>query len=115
MEIIYRTIDGKEFDNEADACYHESMLSDCLKMWNRDGHETKETYQAFCVYIANEEASKLFIHLANVQGDGDANGICVGDYGLFYWDECESTYRYVDEDERLAIVRAHQYITRKEV
>jgi hypothetical protein len=115
MEIIYRTIDGKEFDNEADACFHESMLRDSLKMWNRRGNETEETSQAFCVYIANEEASKLFVHLTKVQGDQDANGICDGDHGLFYWDECEATYRYVDEDERLAIVRAHQYITRKEV
>lgn len=115
MEIIYRTIDDKEFDNEADACYHESMLHDSLKMWSRQGNETGETCQAFCVYIANEEASKLFLHLANVQGDQAANGICDGDCGLFYWDECEGTYRYVDEDERLAIVRAYQYITRKEV
>ena len=115
MKIIYRTIDGKEFDNEADACYHESMLHDSLKMWSRQGNETSETSQAFCVYIANEEASLLFLHLANVQGDQAANGICGGDCGLFYWDECEATYRYVDEDERLAIVRAHQYITRKEV
>ena len=115
MEIIYRTIDGQEFDNEADACYHESVLHDSLKMWSRQGNETEYTSQAFCVYIANEEASQLFLHLANAQGDQDANGICGGDYGLFYWDECEATYRYVDEDERLAIVRAHQYITRKEV
>ena len=110
MEIIYRTIDGKEFNNETEAQHHELMLRDSLKMWNRQGNETSETCQAFCVYIANEEASKLFLHLAKVQGDHDANGICEGDYGLFYWDECEATYRYIDEDERLAIVRAHQHI-----
>ena len=110
MEIIYRTIDGKEFDNEADACYHEGVIKDNVKMWNRNGIPTKETDSAFVLYLADEDASKAFLAMAKAQGDDLASSICEGDYGIFYWDECEGTYRFIDEDELRGIYGVGEYL-----
>jgi hypothetical protein len=116
MEIIYRTFDGKEFDNEADACYHESVLRDGIKMWDRVGRERQETSAAFVLYLADEEANLAFFDMAEKQGDFDIAGITKGeDYGLYVWDECDNAYHWVDEEELSVLMVAAKYIERERV
>ena len=110
MEIIYRTIDGKEFTNKADATLHENIVKDNVKMWNRAGMPTSETSCAFMVYLADEEASHAFLAMAKDQGDNEVSSICDGDYGIFYWDECEGIYRFIDEDELRGIYGVGEYL-----
>lgn len=99
MELIYRTIDGKEFDNEADACYHESVLMDNVIMLNRNGIVVQETSRAFLVWLKDVDANIAFHAMAERQGDLDVSSIMKGeDYGLFYWDEGLEEYRWVEPD-----------------
>lgn len=105
MEIIYRAKDGKEFTNENDCLTHENRI-DGVKMWRR-GARTNETSKAFIVYLRDEEANLAFFEMARAQGDEDIAGIVEGeDHGLFMWDDWESTYRYIAEDELLALAVA---------
>ena len=99
MELIYRTIDGKEFDNEADACYHESVLMDSVIMLNRNNEVVEATSNAFLVWLKDENANLAFHAMAERQGDPDVSSITKGeDYGLFYWDEGYECYRWIDTD-----------------
>lgn len=110
MEIIYRTIDGQEFTKGNDAIAHENTIMEGVKMWNRVGLLTSETSCAFVVYLADENASKAFLAMAKVQGDNEASSICDGDYGVFYWDEGEGMYRFIDEDELRGIYGVGEYL-----
>ena len=99
MELIYRTIDGKEFDNEADACYHESVLMDNVIMLNRNNEVVEATSNAFLVWLKDVSANLAFHAMAERQGDLDVSSITKGeDYGLFYWDEGLEEYRWLDPD-----------------
>lgn len=99
MELIYRTIDGKEFDNEADACYHESVLMDNVIMLNRNNEVVQETSNAFLVWLKDVNANLAFHAMAERQGDLAVSSIAKGeDYGLFYWDEGYEEYRWLDTD-----------------
>ena len=114
MEIIYRTIDGKEFDNEADACYHESVLRDGIKMWDRTGRERQETANAFVLYLADADANLAFFDMAEKQGDHSIAGLTKGeDYGLYLWDECSSEYRWIDEEELSVLMVAANYLKQR--
>ena len=99
MELIYRTIDGKEFDNEADACYHESVLMDNVIMLNRNNEVVQSTSNAFLVWLKDENANLAFHAMAERQGDPDVKSITKGeDYGLYYWDEGYEEYRWIDTE-----------------
>lgn len=99
MELIYRTIDGKEFNNEADACYHESVLMDSIIMLNRNNEVVQDTSCAFLVWLKDIDANLAFHAMAECQGDLDVSSIVKGeDYGLFYWDEGLEEYRWIDTD-----------------
>ena len=99
MELIYRTIDGKEFDNEADACYHESTIMDNVIMLNRNNEVVEVTSNAFLVWLKDKNANLAFHAMAERQGDPDVESIMKGeDYGLFYWDEGYEGYRWIDTD-----------------
>jgi hypothetical protein len=99
MELIYRTIDGKEFDNEADACYHENTIMDNVIMLNRNKEVVHHTSQAFLVWLKDENANLAFHAMAEHQGDPDVSSITKGeDYGLYYWDEGLEEYRWIDTD-----------------
>jgi hypothetical protein len=99
MEIIYRTIDGKEFDNEADACNHENVLMDNVIMLNRNNEVVQSTSKAFLVWLKDENANLAFHAIAERQGDPAVSSIMKGeDYGLFYWDEGFGEYRWIDTD-----------------
>lgn len=111
MEIIYRTFDGIEFDNEADACYHEACAFDGVKMWNREGKLVDETIAAFVLYLENEAANEAFFTLAEKQGDRGIAGLTRGeDYGLFFWNEWNESYQYLDSEEQTAIAAAVTYL-----
>jgi hypothetical protein len=97
MELIYRTIDGKEFDNEADACYHENTIMDNVIMLNRNNEVVEATSNAFLVWLKDVNANLAFHAMAEHQGDLDVYSIMKGeDYGLFYWDEGIEEYRWID-------------------
>ena len=99
MELIYRTIDGKEFDNEDDAWYHESVLMDNVIMLNRNNEVVQKTSNAFLVWLKDEDANLAFHAMAEREGDSDVYSITKGeDYGLFYWDEGLEEYRWIDRE-----------------
>jgi hypothetical protein len=99
MELIYRTIDGKEFDNEADACYHENTIMDNVIMLNRNNEVVEATSNAFLVWLKDVNANLAFHAMAERQGDLDVSSITKGeDYGLYYWDEGLEEYRWIDTD-----------------
>ena len=99
MELIYRTIDGKEFTNEADACYYENLLMNNIVMLNRNGEVVQTTSNAFLVWLKDVNANLAFHAIAKHQGDPDVYSIMKGeDYGLFYWDEGLEAYRWIDPD-----------------
>lgn len=92
MEIVYRTIDGKEFDNEADACYHENeVLGSQVVMFDDNGKRTKKADDAFAVCLVEEGAGEIF---QNMTSDG-APGIDRDDWGIHFWDSFESSYKYI--------------------
>ena len=99
MQIIYRAFDGKEFDNEADCCYHESEIKDGIIMLDRNGKPTDETSNALFVWLRDVSANLAFHAMAKAQCDDMVSSIAEGeDYGLFYWDEGWDEYRWVDKE-----------------
>ena len=99
MELIYRTIDGKEFDNEDDALYHESTLGDNVIMLNGNGEVVQDASFGFFVWLEDVDANLACHAIAERQGDNDVDSIVKGeDYGLFYWDERLEEYRWIDTD-----------------
>lgn len=110
MEIIYRTLDGKEFKDQTEAQKHENSLFGGVKMWNRRGQLVDETNNAIVLYLANEAANSAFFALADQQGDNNIRGLEPGeDYGLFYWDEYSDEYRWMDDELFAVLVEAHRY------
>ena len=95
MELIYRTIDGKEFDNEADACYHENYVIDqMVYMFDSYGKRVHSTPDAIVVLLNGEEAASTFLALEKRQNheyDG-SNGINDGDEGIWFWNDYEKIY-----------------------
>lgn len=105
MTIIYRAEDGREFETEKECYeYERSMLLDGVLMWNRNGERTDKTESALWVYLASStsDAAKNFMTVCNSEGTGH-DGIAEGETGLFYWDEWESMYRYLDREQRDAL------------
>jgi hypothetical protein len=96
MELIYRTIDGKEFDNEADASYHEHvLLRDRVQMFDPNGNPTTDPDYAMAIFLSNEHAADAFIKIAEKDGT-NANGIGSGDEGVYVWDSLDAAYKYIE-------------------
>lgn len=96
MELIYRTIDGKEFDNEADACYHEQfVLNEKVQMFDPQGNPTGDPDYAMAIFLSGEDAADIFIKIAEKDGT-DANGISSGDEGVYIWDSFDEAYKYIE-------------------
>ena len=111
MEIIYRAIDGKEFDKEADCCYHESVIRDGIIMLNRMGRPTEKTEEAFVLWLKDADANLAFHAIAEKQGDDQVSSITKGmDYGLFVWDECREEYLWVDDEQLYCLMIAKEMI-----
>ena len=99
MQIIFRTVDGKEFTSEIEARQHENKVYDGVIMFNRDNKRVYETSRAFLVWLRDEEANLAFHAMARGEGDEAVKSIMEGeDYGLFYWDEGFEEYRWIDTD-----------------
>lgn len=112
MQIIYRAFDGKEFDNEADCCYHESSTSEYV-MWDRSGKEVydkTQTEKAFVLYLPEENSARAFLEMAKATGDTGCVGLDVDCRGLFLWDEWNEEYRYIGIDECKALAAALKFI-----
>jgi hypothetical protein len=105
MTIIYRAEDGREFTNEKDCYeYERSILLDGVLIWNRKGEKTNTTESALWVYFSakNPNAAKNFIEACKREGTGH-DGLSEEDSGLFYWDEWDNMYRYLDVEQRDAL------------
>lgn len=97
MQIIYRAIDGKEFDNELACQHHELHLHQDIIMLNRNNERVYETSKAFLVWLRDEEANLAFHAMARAEGDEAVGSITEGeDWGLYYWDEGLEEYRWLD-------------------
>lgn len=114
MELIYRTIDGKEFTNKTDACLHESTLLDGIIMLNLDNEVVQSTSQAFLVWLKDENANLAFHAIARREEDEAVKSISEGeDYGLFYWDEGLEEYRWIDPDMAEGLIKIKTMVDRK--
>ena len=114
MQIIYKTIDGKEFDNEFDACRHEDCIKDGIIMLDRNGKPTDETCKALFVWLRDVDANLAFHAMAKEQRDGFVSSITEGeDWGLYYWEEGYDEYRWVDKDTLNGLIIMDKLIKEK--
>lgn len=114
MELIYRTIDGKEFDNEADACYHENTLKDSVIMLNRNNEVVQSTSQAYLVWLKDEDANLAFHAMARHECDDAVKSISEGeDYGFFCWEEGFDEYHWIDTDTVEGLIKIKTMIEAK--
>lgn len=96
MELIYRTFDGKEFDNEADACYHEQfILNEKVQMFDPQGNPTGDPNYAMAVFLSGEDAANVFMNISDGAGI-DTEGIGPGDEGVYVWDSFDGAYKYIE-------------------
>jgi hypothetical protein len=95
MELIYRTIDGKEFDNEADACYHENTLCEKVQMFDPQGNPTNDPNYAMAVFLSGDYAADIFKNISS-KADVSTNGISYGDEGVYVWDSLDYEYKYIE-------------------
>ena len=106
MELIYRTIDGKEFDNEADACYHENtILNEKVQMFDPQGNPTGDPDYAMAIFLSGEDAADIFMNIADKAGT-DTNGIGSGDEGVYVWDSLDREYKYIEVESLRAAYSA---------
>ena len=113
MKVIYQTVDGSLFDTEEQARAYEEKILSGLKMWNRAGREVHFTTEAFVLYMRDTNANQLFFQLARDQEDDGVAGLVEGeDDGLFYFDEWNEEYRYVDKDMLCALTAACEYVNK---
>ena len=111
MQIIFRTVDGKDFTSEIEARQHESKLYDGIIMLNRNNKRVYETSQAFLVWLKDENANLAFHAIARAEGDDAVKSITEGeDYGLYYWDEGYEEYRWIDTDMIDGLIQIKQMV-----
>ena len=114
MQIIYRTIDGKEFSSEREALEYERELSGGIVMLNRKLEVVDKTSHAFLVWLKDENANLAFHAMARLIGDPAVQSITEGeDYGLFYWDEGLEEYRWLDPDMIDGLIKIKQMVEEK--
>ena len=111
MQIIYRAIDGKEFDNELECQHHELHLQQDVIMFNRCNQRVYETSKAFLVWLRDEDANLAFHAMARAEGDDAVKSITEGeDFGLYYWDEGLEEYRWIDSEMVEGLVMMKQLV-----
>ena len=99
MQIVYKTIDGRIYENENDAREHEAQIYNGVIMLNRENKRVYETSRAFLVWLKDENANLAFHAMARAEGDDAVKSITEGeDWGLYYWDEGLEEYRWIDPD-----------------
>ena len=111
MEIIFRTVDGKDFTSEMEARQHESKLYNGVIMFNRSNERVYKTSHAYLVWLKDEKANLAFHAMARDIGDDAVKSISEGeDYGLYYWDEGLEEYRWIDPDLLEGIIKIKEMI-----
>ena len=106
MEIIYRTVDNKEFTDEACAAFHERIILKGVRMINWQGRECEDTREAVAVVLHGASAADIFITLCEKQGDARVCGINHGAEGIFVWNTVSHRYEYLDIAKNKAILAA---------
>ena len=89
MQVIYETIDGRQFSQAADAEQHERKLNAQIKMWDFEGNPTTDCSNARVVYLKGEYAADLFKQMNEQCPDSISvsdREISSGDEGVWYWD-----------------------------
>ena len=114
MELIYRTIDGKEFNDETEAVHHETCIKDGLLMWDKNGERTDNSLDAYLIYCATVRAADYFDVLSHeLQGSADefssSNRV-----GYHIWDEANANYKRVPETIVQIIAKAWNEIKERE-
>jgi hypothetical protein len=95
MELVYRTIDGKEFDNEADACYYENSLREKVQMFDPHGNPTNDPFSAMAIFLKGNYAADIFMNISEKAG-ADTTGIGYGDEGVYVWDSLDNEYKHIE-------------------
>ena len=100
MKVVYRAIDGTEYDSET-ACrlYEQSIIAKGLVMVDCSGNIVDKPNHAALVWIRDREANEIFHALAKECDDeSSANTISKWDDGVFYWDEGLEEYRWLSSE-----------------
>ena len=114
MQIIYRAFDGKEFDNEPACQHHELHLQHDVIMLNRNNERVYKTSHAYLVWLKDENANLAFHEMARAEGDSFVKSITEGkDFGLYYWDEGDEEYRWLDCDMVEGLIKIKQLVEEK--
>ena len=106
MEVIYRTIDNKEFTDEACATFHERIILEGVRMVNWHGKECEDTREAVVVVLHGASAADIFMTLCDKQGDTRVRGIEHAAEGVFVWNTTSNKYEYLDVAKYKAICAA---------
>ena len=114
MEIIYRTIDGKEFTDKHEASHHEvDILHNQVKMFDPQGNLTRDPDYAMAIFLKGDAAADAFIKMT-VNAGTYANGIGSGDEGVYVWDSIDASYKYIEiESLRAAFAALNEAITER--
>ena len=106
METIYRTVDGKEFTNEACAYFHEKALTKRIVMIGYGGKTCATTQEAVAIILRGTDTAKILLKKARDDGDGRIAGIKPGDEGIFLWNNEECCYFKVSDVQRRVLAAA---------
>lgn len=104
MQIIYRTIDGKDFSTKEGALQHEANLKKGLKMWDADGKRTLDVSNALVLSVANEDCMNLFYQMCKEYSEKEGShvdwtgGLEKDAYGYFIWNSGSEQYEWLDDD-----------------
>lgn len=114
MEIMYKTLDGKIFHEEAEAKAHEQEILEQVKMWDFNDNPTTRTDFARIVHLIGEGAGAIFKAMVATNPeecvDIPDDIIDDEDHGWFYWDEYEDRYRHIDSAVVDALIAANHQI-----
>ena len=105
MEIIYRTVDGKEFTDESCAYFHEKVITDKIRLIGYNGGEVPTTKEARAVVLVGIDSAQVLKTMANQFNDCMC-GIDHGDTGVFLWDSSEHCYRRIEDNDVKALSAA---------
>lgn len=105
MEIIYRTIDGKEFTNEACAYFHEKVITNKIRLIGFKGGEVPTTREARAIVLCGMDSARVLRMMANESCDSVC-GIDDGDTGVFLWDSDGFCYRRIEDNDIKVLTNA---------
>jgi hypothetical protein len=100
MEVIFKAKDGTIFYNAEECMKYETILANKEKDWQAwgwDGEPTTKTFHAVVVKLNSEDAAEQFLTAADLDNDGNVEGIEAGDEGWFFYDEGSERYVFIDD------------------